>query len=136
MYLTAHHIVSPTTRREGINTFLYLHADQAWEHLWLPDVVTQNPGILQAQSISIAPPGNSVRSYIDIVAPDDVHWERVHDGLMEFVAFHQFSPLPWADMSQSLYFRVGMEFSLSDRWQKELAVLYRAAQALWMAHST
>jgi hypothetical protein len=38
MYLTAHHVVSPTTQREGVNAFLYHHIGQAWEHLSPPDV--------------------------------------------------------------------------------------------------
>jgi len=57
-------------------------------------------------------------------------------GLMEFVGRCQFGPLPWAGESSNGYFRVGMERALSRRWQKELAVLYRSAQALWMAHAT
>jgi len=28
-----------------------------------------------------------------------------------------------------------MDLGLSNRWQKELAILYRAAQALWMAQA-
>ena len=134
MYLTAHHVVSPTSRREGFNTFLYLHEDQAWEHLFAPDVPERNPGTLRVQSISLPPPGNRVRSYLDIVAPDDVRWEDVHVGLMEFVGHCQSGPLPWAGEARSGYFRVGMDRGLSSRWQKELATLYRAAQALWMAH--
>jgi hypothetical protein len=57
---------------------LYLHVGQQWEQLAPLDVPQQNPGALQAQSISVAPPGNRIRSYLDIVAPDDVRWEDVH----------------------------------------------------------
>jgi hypothetical protein len=136
MYLPAHHVVSPTTRREGFNALLYLHLGQAWEHLSPADVPEQNPGALKAQSISVAPPGNRIRSYLDIVAPDDVRWEDVHASLMEFLGRCQSAPLPWAGDSRSAYFRVGMESALTSRWQKELAILYRSAQALWMAHAT
>jgi hypothetical protein len=135
VYLTAHHVVSPGKKREGVNAFLYLHAGQAWEHLSPADVPSQNPGTLLAQSITVPPPGNRVRSYLDIVAPDEVRWEDVHVGLMEFVGRLQSSPLPWAGESRNGYFRVGMDLGLSSRWQKELAVLYRSAQALWMAHA-
>jgi hypothetical protein len=136
MYLTAHHVVSPATQRKGVNTFLYFHDGQAWEHLSPPDVPQQNPGILRAQSISVAPPGNRVRSYLDIVAPDDVRWEDVHVGLMEFAGRRQSGPLPWAGESRTGYLRVGMDSRLSSHWQKELAILYRSAQALWIANTT
>jgi hypothetical protein len=135
VYLTAQHVLSPVTQREGVNAFLYLHEGQAWEQLALADVPDQNPGTLLAQSISVAPPGNRVRSYLDIVAPDGVRWEDVHVGLMEVVGRCQSGPLPWASQSKSGYFRLGMDLGLSSRWQKELAVLYRSAQALWMAHA-
>jgi hypothetical protein len=136
MYLTAHHVASPATQREGVNAFLYLHTDQAWEHLWLPDVPERNPGTLRAQSISLPPPGNRVRSYLDIVTPDQVRWEDVHVDLMAVVGRCQSEPLPWASQFRSSYIRIGMDRALSSRWQKELAILYRVAQGLWMAHAT
>jgi hypothetical protein len=136
MYLTAHHVASPAKQREGINVFLYFHEGQAWELLSPPDVADRNPGVLVAQSISVAPPGNRVRSYLDIIAPDDVRWEEVHVGLSEFVGRCQSGPLPWAGESGAVYFRVGMESVVANRWQKEVATLYRSAQALWMAHAT
>src|SRR5436190_1852344 len=106
VYLTAHHVVSPETQREGVNTFLYLHVGQQWEQLAPLDVPHQNPGALQAQSISLAPPGNRIRSYLDIVAPDDVRWEDVHVGLMEFIGRCQSGPLPWSGESTNGFFRV------------------------------
>jgi hypothetical protein len=136
MYLTAHHVVSPAKQREGVNAFFYLHQGQAWEHLSPFDVAERNPGTLVAQSISVAPPGNRVRSYLDIVAPDDVRWEEVHAALMEFVGRCQSGPLPWAGESRTAYFRVGMARAVTNRWQRELAILYRSAQARWMAHAT
>jgi hypothetical protein len=136
MYLTAQRVIAPTTQREGINAFCYRHIGQAWEHLSLADVPQDNPGILQASTISVAPAGNRVRSYLDVVTPDEVRWEEVHAALMEFVAHSQPTPLPWGGQSRTGYFRLGMERTLSPRWQKELAILYRAAQALWLAQSS
>jgi hypothetical protein len=76
MYLTAQHVVAPATRREGVNAFFYRHMGQAWELLSPPDVPQGNPGILQASAISVAPAGNRVRSYLDIVAPDEADGTR------------------------------------------------------------
>jgi hypothetical protein len=60
----------------------------------------------------------------------------LHTGLIEFVAHYQSTPLPWHGESRNGYFRFGMERTLSPRWQKELAILCRAAQALWQAQSS
>ena len=132
MYLTAHHVVSASDGHEGVNTFLYLHGSDAWTEP-PPGVPDQNPGTLAAQSISLRPPGNRVRSYLDIIAPDGTRWEEVRVSLMDFVGTCQRSPLPWTGKSGRCSFRLGMELGLANRWHKELAVLYRASQALRLA---
>lgn len=133
MYLTSHHVVSPTSGQEGVNTFLYLHGRNVWTEppAEIPD---ENPGTLAAQSISVRPPGNRVRSYLDIVAPDETRWEEVRSALMSFVGRCQRSPFPWVGQQGKCSFRLGMEFGIAREWQKELAVLYRAAQALRLAN--
>lgn len=133
MYLTSHHVVSPSSGQEGINAFLYLHGEHSWS-VRPPEIPDQNPGVLRAQSISVRPPGNEVRSYLDIVAPDETRWEEVRVGLMDFVGTCQRSQLPWASQSGKCFFRLGMELGLASQWQKELAVLYRASQALRLAN--
>lgn len=133
MYLTSHHVVAPTTRHEGVNSFLYLHGALTWQN---PphDVPDRNPGTLVAQSISIRPPGNTVRSYLDIVAPDEARWDEIRVGLMDFVGQSQPNALPWAKASGRCFFRLGMELGLAQSWHKELATLYRASQALRLAN--
>jgi hypothetical protein len=133
MYLTAHHVISPVDRREGINAFLYLHGSYVWEQVpaGIPD---ENRGTLVAQSLSIRPPGNRVRSYMDIVAPDEARWEEVRIGLMDVVRSVQLTALPWVGHSGRCYFRIGMEIGLACQWQRELATLYRTAQALRIAN--
>ena len=133
MYLTAHHIISPATHHEGVNAFLYQHGSLTWADKVPPGMPDQNPGKLIAQSISIPPPGNAVRSYLDIVVPDESRWEEVRLALMDFVGQSQPRALPWQGQSGRCFFRFGMEFALARQWQKELAVLYRSAQALRLA---
>lgn len=134
MYLTAHHVVSAKEPREGVNVFLYLHGGLSWGGDVPPGIPDRDPGTLKAQSISVSPPGNRVLSYLDIVAPDDVRWEEIHVGLMEFVGHCQSQPLPWHGHSGRCSFTVSIDAGLTERWQKELAILYRAAQALRLAH--
>jgi len=134
VYLTAHHILSPSTHHEGVNAFLYSHKSLTWTATVPPGMPDQNPGELVAQSISIPPPGNAVRSYLDIVAPDETRWEEIRVALMDFVGQSQPRPLPWKGQSGRCLFRFGMELTLARQWQRELAVLYRSAQALRLAH--
>ena len=133
MYLTSHHVRAPSTKQEGVNSFLYVHGAQTWQEP-PPGVPDENPGTLLAQSISIRPPGNRVRSYLDVVAPDEVKWDEVRIGFMDFVGRSQRNPLPWNGLSGRCYFRIGMELGLAQKWHKEIAILYRASQALRLAH--
>ncbi len=133
MYLTSHHVVSPSGEHEGVNTFLYLHGAYTWTQL-PPEIPDKNPGTLTAQSISVRPPGNRVRSYLDIIAPDETRWDEVRVGLMDFVGMSQRSPFPWSGQSGRCSFRLGMEIGIASQWQKELAILYRASQALRLAN--
>lgn len=134
MYLTSQHVIAPTTQSEGINSFLYAHGGLTWEvpPQAIPD---QDPGTLLAQSISIPPPGNRVRSYLDVVAPDEAAWNEVRVGLMDFVGRLQRTDLPWVGTSGRCYFRLGMELRLAQQWHRELAILYRASQALRLANA-
>lgn len=133
MYLTAHHVLDPNSGHEGVNSFLYSHGAYTWQAPPL-DIPDQNPGTLVAESISIRPPGNRVRSYLDIVGPDEARWDEVRVGLMTFVGETQRRPLPWVGTTGRCFFRIGMDRALSQQWQRELAVLYRAAQALRLAN--
>jgi len=103
MYLTSHHVLAPSTRREGVNSLLYLHGPRTWPQApaGIPDT---DPGTLAVQSISIRPPGNCVRSYLDIVAPDEARWDEVRIGMMDFVGALQRGPLPWVGLSGRLGF--------------------------------
>jgi len=134
MYLTSHHVASPITGHEGVNSFLYSHGAHTWQ---TPptDIPDKNPGALMAQSISVRPPGNRVRSYLDIVAPDEIRWDEVRVGLMTFVGESQRTALPWIGQCGRCHFRLGMDHGLAQHWQKEVAVLYRASQALRLANA-
>ena len=72
MYLAAHRVVSPVTGAEGINAFAYGHGPYVW-HGAPPFTPEENPGTLFESSIEpqVAPPGNRVRSYLDVLTPDE-----------------------------------------------------------------
>jgi hypothetical protein len=130
MYLTAHHVLSPTTLAEGINSFLYLHGPNTWHGLPPAGIPETNPGALVAKQIVVPPPGNRVRSYLDVVAPDEALWAETRESFIRFMAQAQRQPLPWTGMEGCCLFRVGLELQLAEHWQHEIAMLYRAAEAL------
>jgi hypothetical protein len=52
---------------------------------------------------------------------------------MDFVGSTQPRPLPWQGASGRCDFHLGMDLELANQWQRELAVLFRAEQALKLA---
>jgi hypothetical protein len=129
MYLTAHHVISPSATQEGINAFLYLHQIPTWR-VPPPGIPDQNPGRLIRQSITVAPPGNRVRSYLDVVAPDDANWTEIRQSFIQFVSQVQRERLPWTGVVGRCLFRFGLERSLTPQWQPELHRLYLAVQSI------
>ena len=129
MYLTGQH-VRASTGADGINAFHYSHVGRTWEGLPPHGIPDEDPGALVAQTIVVPPPGNRVRSYLDIVAPDVTPWAEIRPAFMSFVAEAQRRRFPWAGVVGRTYFRAGMEQALAANWQREIADLYRAVQAV------
>lgn len=127
MYLTAQHVRS-IHGQEGINVFRYEHGPYTWQGLPPLGIPDQNPGELVAQQISVPPPGNVVRSYLDVIAPDEVLWPEIRPAFMAFVGQAQLQTFPWQGVFGRCYFRVGMDRELSDSWRHEIANLYRALE--------
>jgi hypothetical protein len=130
MYLTAHRVVRPSTGEEGINAFFYLHGALVWDGLPPEGIPDREPGELTNEHVELQPPGNRVRSYVDIVAPDETPWTEVRPAFVAFVTKAQASPLPWEGVVGRCYFRVGLEQALVAAWQSEFAKLFQAAQSV------
>jgi len=67
MYVTAHHVVRPGTNLDRVNAFCYRHGPTIWAGLPPAGIPDENPGELAASSATVAPGGNRVRSYLDII---------------------------------------------------------------------
>lgn len=130
MYFTAQHVVSSAGRGEGINAFYYAHGPFTWMAFPPPGIPEQNPGVLQYQTIVVPAGGNRVRSYLDIVTPDEATWTEIRQAFSTFVSGNQRRPFPWEAVVGRTLFRIGMESSLVNRWHFEIADLYRAAQSV------
>src|SRR5207237_9688808 len=101
-----------------------------WQGLPPQGIPEQDPGALAAQTIEVQPPGNRVRSYLDVIAPDETSWSEIRPAFITFVSEAQRRPLPWTGVFGRCFFRVGIEQALANQWQHEIAALYRAVQAV------
>jgi hypothetical protein len=126
MFLVAQHVLRPQTGEEGINAFHYVHHVDDWAGppAAIPD---QDPGELVNKTIAVAPGGNRVRSYLDIVAPDKASSVGIRQSLLVFLLDHEQGPLPWVGDVTQYRFRIGMEDQLAQNWRHEIGALYSAA---------
>lgn len=60
--------------------------------------------------------------------PDKVPWTEVRACFIAFVSEAQRRDFPWTGVSGRCTFRVGLDLGLAATWQRELALLLRAAQ--------
>ena len=126
MYLAAQHVRS-SSGREGINAFCHMHGSYVWlgapPEEFLPE---NNPGMLVAKHIDVPPPGNSVRSYLDIIAPDEMSTEHLFSNVRRFLSTPPLR-LPCALVVEDCLFRFNLEQGLMPNWRNELVNLARHA---------
>lgn len=127
MYLAAQR-VSSSTGQEGINSFFYTHGPYVWVGDPPPEVLPENnPGELVAQRLEVPPPGNRVRSYLDLVAPEDRSNAWLLGVLRRLAQNAEQHPLPWNVVFDGCLCRFHLERSLLPQWREELAHLLQAA---------
>lgn len=76
-----------------------------------------NPGVFADSIIELAPPGNRVRSYLDIVAPDDTRLNLLVHAATAYGVPHTF-PVEWTQAN--VWCRFGIELGLVNEWRNEL----------------
>jgi hypothetical protein len=85
MLLTAQHVQSDLSHKEGINVFLYNHGAMLsgeinWSQPTLDDLAAVSeaaPGNLAADDVEVAPGNNRVRSFLDVLCQDDTSPARI-----------------------------------------------------------
>jgi len=123
MYVTAQRVRTPSSE-EGINAYLYVHGSSRWPE---PPEPEAHPGSLANMVLTVdAVGGNHVRSYLDIIGPDEVFWPTIKSLLIRFVKTMHLKPFPWRLVVGPCLFRIGMELPLARNWRDEVDLLYRA----------
>lgn len=90
MYLSAQRVRAPRGAT-GVNVALYLHSGTeinpaVWglpAHTTLATITSGNPGKLATSRVQIKPGGNSVESFVDVVAPDGTSATEIGNALEE-----------------------------------------------------
>jgi hypothetical protein len=133
MYLAAQRVRAPSGD-EGINAFFYLHG-RGWLGPPPPDVLPeQDPGELVAKHLEVSPSGNRVRSYLDLVAPDETPSAQLVSLTRELLRTAELHPLPWGIVIGDCLVRFGLDKALLPSWNAELGALLRAALRAHRAH--
>jgi len=133
MRIITHRVVQPGSdpnRKTGINAYCYLHPGQRWLDEPPPDL---GAGVLVNQIIEVDPPrGNRVRSFLDIIAPDETSNRQIVGAISDGASLLADGnrELPWSVSHGEIRFRFDAEQGLVAQWQIELGVLIRYALAV------
>jgi hypothetical protein len=128
MYLTAHRVVSPSGA-QGFNAFYHVH-NTAWTDT-PPGSPEDNPGELVSEHVEVALGGNRVRSYLDVLAPDDATPTELTHGFLRMVTEFRPDSLPATFAAGHCSVGFGMERSLAARWRGELHQLFMHCLTVW-----
>ena len=142
MYLTAHRVRQTRVQEPaiGINAFLHKHDERTLpkntkfdnEEI-IDQIANNNTGELVAESTDIAPGGNSILSFIDIVGREDLDKERIQDFLdvverdIEVEEIHA----PIFKSASDFAVRFGITYGLKGQEIKEYKALTERAMILF-----
>lgn len=130
MILTAQH-VRASTGAEGINASCRLHGLREWADPPSGDLAGDlAAGELVNQAISLPPGGNDVRSYLDVIAPDETPTQEIRNAVVLFVDRSRGRTLPWTETIGRCTFRFGVEQELHASWSEEFRRLLLSALAV------
>lgn len=118
MYLTAQKVVSDK-EQAGINVFYHLHRLEKQpivsSKLDVISVAESNAGELIKERCDINPGGNRVKSYLDIVAPNEIEVKQLGTALDEFrndIISDNIGPI--ISIVRGIGFRFNADFGLYD----------------------
>ncbi|MBK8253216.1 MAG: hypothetical protein IPK82_11190 [Polyangiaceae bacterium] len=117
MYLTAQRVYSIAKKKTGINVFLYRHGPDAvpgmsWDQPVVEPVADEHVGIRGPEHVEIAPGGNRVLSFIDVVAADGTRIEQIQEAIRTFSATLSPERLPASKTIGAVAIRFGAQSGL------------------------
>jgi hypothetical protein len=131
IYLTAQRVVSPRGLGQGVNSFRYQQHRAPIPGASLLGSIDRDPGTLTSRSVVLPPPGNNVRSYVDIVVPDDATEDQLAEWIEDFIrSVLPDQPMPWSRETGHHAIRFLCERSLALVWDQEVRFLSGATTVL------
>lgn len=125
MRITAQRVARSSN--EGINAFVYWHGrDIGADHPVAR--LDREEGTLQVRLIEVKPGGNRVRSYLDVIVPDQATVPQVDAALDSFLHVPIPTALPATWRKGAAAARFACDESLAPVWGRELAELVELAQ--------
>ncbi|OGJ92074.1 MAG: hypothetical protein A2268_05955 [Candidatus Raymondbacteria bacterium RifOxyA12_full_50_37] len=134
MYLTSQRVVSKDGQ-EGINSFFHLHRPHKQPKLKGPADITavaeDNTGKLIKDNCEVEPGGNRVKSYLDIVAPDDAGEKQITAALDNLQGeIDQSKMWPITYLADGIGIRFNTDMELYKALEEEFSTLKASALAL------
>ena len=126
MHLIAQRVRSPQGR-EGINAFCYLHGPIRWLDEPPPDL---HPGKLVNSRQEIRPPGNKIRSFLEIVTPDVTPSRQVLRAILDCIVLCENKTFPLKVLIGDISFQFDLALALAPGWRQELEYLLHHALAV------
>lgn len=126
MLLTAQRVESGAGD-EGVNAFCNLHGSFIWSGAPPAGIPEANPGEPAHQRIEVQPGGNRVRSYLDVIAPDETPTSEILGAVQQFLVVVRDRPLPWTATVGRCTIRFGIDIGLEPVWTEEFRRLIAAA---------
>lgn len=136
MYITAHRVTRDTS--DHTNAFIHVHgSDFPWptDASGLPET---DPGqnLETLRHIELPPGGNRVRSYLDVLAPDDTAWSVLDNALHALAQDIDQRLNPAIFKYGPVTVRFGVDFGLTPSRRAELTRLHGYVSTRWHAWNT
>ena len=128
MRLAAQRVIAPAGT-QGVNAFCYLHGPYRWLDRAPPEIA-MNPGVLVNSHVEVPPPGNRVRSFLEILAPDATASQQLQSDISDSVSLFENQPFPLSVQIGSTSFQFNVERALAPAWHHEIEVLLHYALAV------
>jgi hypothetical protein len=123
MHLIAQRVQS-SQGQEGINAFCYLHGPIGWSEGPPPDLP---PGKLANSRMEVPPPGNRIRSFLEVRTPDVTPSRQVLRAVIDSIDPFQNKSFPLDVLSGDVSFQFDLDLALAPAWRQELEFLLHHA---------
>jgi hypothetical protein len=133
MYVTAH-LVRSREGDEGINAFLHVHGPGfSWPEDAAP-LADTSPGKVVHRRLDLAPGGNQVRAYLDVLSPDETDRDEIEHALTSFARDLGERRNPTVFTQGAVTIRFGVELGLERLRAQQLDMLTPVALRLLDEH--